>query len=209
MIKAKSSFAFFFPLILTFAAASAQAQTDVALSIYGAFNGSTNGNGTQQSPSNSAGGMLELRHINHPWMGFDVTYAYNRANQAYSGTAVLPSPCPSSGCTINSATVSANAHELTGDYLVSVKLSNLRPFALGGLGVLLNEPVSGQNNTSSSTKPVFVYGAGLDWGLIPHIGLRLQYRGNVYKAPDLTKVYTSTGAFTHSSEPMLGAYFRF
>jgi opacity protein-like surface antigen len=209
MIKTRSLAAFFGLLSLIFAAASAQAQTDVALSIYGAFNGSTNGNGVQQSPSNSAGGMLELRHISNPLMGFDVTYSYNRDNQAYAGTIVLPSPCPTSGCTITSAAVKADAHELTGDYVVSVKIANLRPFALGGLGVLLNEPVSGQSNTTSSTKPVFVYGAGLDWGLVPHLGLRLQYRGNVYKAPDLTKVYTSTGAFTNSAEPMLGAYFRF
>jgi opacity protein-like surface antigen len=209
MIKTSGWISFFGLLALTFVEAQVQAQTDVALSIYGAFNGSTNGNGVQQSPSNSAGGMLELRHISNPLMGFDVTYSYNRDNQAYAGTIVLPSPCPTSGCTITSAAVKANAHELTGDYVVSVKIGKLRPFALGGLGVLLYEPVSGQSNTTSSTKPVFVYGAGLDWGLIPHLGLRLQYRGNVYKAPDLTRVYTSTGAFTHSAEPMLGAYFRF
>jgi opacity protein-like surface antigen len=191
-------------LLFAFGAASAQAQTDVALSVYGAFDGSTSGNGTQQSPSNSAGGMLELRHISNPLMGFDVTYSYNRDNQVYTGASVCGVVCNPTP-----AAVSANAHELTGDYVVSVKLANLRPFALGGIGVLLNEPVSGQSNTQSSTKPVFVYGAGLDWGLVPHIGLRLQYRGNLYKAPDLTKVYTSTGAFTHSSEPMIGAYFRF
>lgn len=65
-----------------------------------------------------------------------------------------------------------------------------------------------QNATTSDTKPVFVYGVGLDWGLLPHLGLRLQYRGNLYKAPDLTTVYTSTGAFTHTAEPMIGVYFR-
>jgi outer membrane cobalamin receptor len=53
-----------------------------------------------------------------------------------------------------------------------------------------------------------VYGAGLDWGLIPHIGLRFQYRGNLYKAPDLSTLYTSSGAFTHTAEPMIGVYFR-
>jgi opacity protein-like surface antigen len=210
MIKTKTWFTFFGLLSFILAAASAQAQTDVALSLYGAFNGSTNGNGIRQSPSNSAGGLIELRHISHPWMGFDVTYSYNRDNQAYLGITNPPGTCPTSGCPpLTPATVSANAHELTGDYVVSVKLANLRPFALGGAGVLLNEPVSGQNNTQSSTKPVFVYGAGLDWGLVPHLGLRLQYRGNLYKAPDLTTLYTSTGAFTHSSEPMIGAYFRF
>jgi opacity protein-like surface antigen len=198
---------FFGLLSLAFVAISAQAQTDVALSIYGAFNGSTNGHGVQQSPSNSAGAMLELRHISNPIIGYDVTYSYNRANQAYSLFPV-PFSCPTSGCPSPTA-VSANAHELTGDWVASVHVANLRPFALGGVGLLFNQPAGGQSNTQSSTKPVFVYGAGLDWGLLPHIGLRLQYRGNLYKAPDLTKLYTSTGAFTHSSEPMLGAYFRF
>jgi opacity protein-like surface antigen len=92
---------------------------------------------------------------------------------------------------------------------VSVRLANVRPFVLGGGGLVFNEPSSGQTETSSSTKPVFVYGAGLDSGLIPHIGLRLQYRGNLYKAPDLTRLYTSSGAFTHTAEPMVGAYLRF
>ncbi|MGB6729421.1 MAG: outer membrane beta-barrel protein [Terracidiphilus sp.] len=207
MIRRSRWIAFFSLLSLIFLSASARAQTDVALSIYGAFNGSTNGNGIQQSPANSAGGMVELRHISHPLIGYDVTYSYNRDNQSYFGS--ITNPCPTSECTITATSVSANAHELTGDYVVSVKLANLRPFALAGVGLLLNEPVSGQSNTQSATKPVFVYGAGLDWGLVPHLGLRFQYRGNLYKAPDLTTVYTSTGAFMHSSEPTLGVYFRF
>ena len=103
----------------------------------------------------------------------------------------------------------ADAHEITGDWVASVKLANLRPFALAGVGLLLDVPSGGQTSTSTSTKPVFIYGAGLDWGLVPHIGLRLQYRGNLYKAPDLTSLYTSTNAFTHTAEPMIGAYFRF
>lgn len=209
MIRRSRWIAFFSLLSLIFLSASARAQTDVALSIYGAFNGSTNGNGIQQSPANSAGGMVELRHISHPLIGYDVTYSYNRDNQTYSTnnySCPVVGPCPGPP---SPAAVSANAHELTGDYVVSVKLANLRPFGLAGVGLLLNEPVSGQSNTQSSTKPVFVYGAGLDWGLVPHLGLRFQYRGNLYKAPDLTTVYTSTGAFMHSSEPTLGVYFRF
>jgi opacity protein-like surface antigen len=192
-----------------FGSVAARAQTDVAASLYGAFSGTTNGNGTIQSPSNSAGGLLELRHISNPIIGYDVTYSYNRDNQTYSSKStvcpvgVIP-PCNP----LAPAAVSANAHELTGDWVVSVHGANLRPFALAGVGLLFNEPVSGQSNTSSSTKPAFVYGAGLDWGLLPHIGLRFQYRGNLYKAPDLTRLFTSTGAFTHTAEPMIGVYFR-
>ena len=89
-----------------------------------------------------------------------------------------------------------------------MKIANLRPFALAGVGLLFNQPASGQADTTSSNKPVFVYGGGLDWGLLPHIGLRLQYRGNLYKAPDLTTLYGSSGAFTRTAEPMIGVYLR-
>ena len=181
---------------------AACAQTDLALSLYGAFSGTTNGNGTTQSPSNSAGGMIELRHIRNPLIGYEATYSYNRANQTYSSCGTVNPLCSQNS-------VSANAHEISADWIASVHIANLRPFALAGVGVLFNEPTSGQSDTTSSTKPVFLYGAGLDWGVFPHIGLRFQYRGNLYKAPDLTQLFTSTDAFTHTSEPMIGAYFRF
>ena len=185
---------------------TASAQTDVALSLFGAFSGTTTGSQVTESPSNAAGGLIELRHISNPLVGYDVTYSYNRANESY----FYPLPCPPSPSTCDPwRAVSANAHEITGDWVVSFHAANLRPFALAGVGLLLDEPTGGQSNTSSNKKPVFVYGAGLDWGLLPHMGLRFQYRGNLYKAPDLTTVYTSTNAFRHESEPMIGAYFRF
>jgi opacity protein-like surface antigen len=187
-----------------FSAVAARAQTDVALSLYGAFSGSTRNGADTQSPSNAAGGMIELRHISNPLLGYDVTYSYNRANQSYFN----PRPCDvDSACAWQA--ISANAHELTGDWVASVHIANLRPFALAGVGLLFNQPAGSPSNSTSSTKPVFVYGAGLDWGLLPHLGLRFQYRGNLYKAPDLTTVFKSTNAFTQTAEPMIGAYLRF
>ena len=197
-------FLLFAGLAVVGGAQAVRAQTDLALSLYGAFHGTTNGNGTIQSPSNSAGGMVELRHISNPLVGYEATYSYNRANQVYR------SACAGVTCTsIEPQPVSANAHEISGDWIASVHIANLRPFALAGVGVLFNQPTGGQSNTMSSTKAVFLYGAGLDWGVFPHIGLRFQYRGNLYKAPNLTQLFTSTDAFTHTSEPMIGAYFRF
>ena len=105
--------------------------------------------------------------------------------------------------------ISADAHEITGDWVPSIHISNLRPFGVLGVGLLLNEPAGSQTNTTSSNEAVYIYGAGLDWGLLPHLGLRFQYRGNLYKAPDVARLYTSTNAFTHTAEPMIGAYFNF
>jgi len=215
-----------FLLAVLFASSSLAgfAQTDVAASLYGAFSGSSTANGIEQSPSNSAGGLLELRHISKPWLGYEGTYSYNRANQSYS---IVNPPCPAYDlfCGSLHGTFKANAHEVTGDWVASVKLANLRPFALAGVGMIFDVPVAGQGDlrqcstisavcvlisgsTNSNKKPVFVYGGGLDWGLLPHIGLRFQYRGNLYKAPNLSSLFTSTGKFTQTAEPMVGVYFR-
>ena len=92
---------------------------------------------------------------------------------------------------------------------MSVRVLNFRPFALAGVGVLVDVPVSNQTLTNTSTNAVYVYGAGLDAALTPHFGLRLQYRGNLNKAPDLTEVFTSTDTFMHTAESMAGLYMRY
>ncbi len=217
---------FFFAGISALFSPVCMAQNSIAASLYGAFNQSTSGNGVQQSPSNSAGVLLELRHISNPLIGWEATYAYNRANQKYSSASGTP-PCPTSGCTVPlAANVSNNAHQITGDWIVSLKFANLKPFALAGGGLLLNVPNSGTvttqqcsgstcqtsatvASTNTSTKGVFVYGAGVDWTVLPHLGLRFQYRGNLYKAAALTNAFSSTNAFTRTSQPMIGAFLRF
>lgn len=192
--------------ILAAAGALASAQTDAALSVYGAFSGTTDANGYTQSPANSAGGLFELRHISNPVLGFEGTYSFNRDNQTYNPEITCGVPCGN----ISTSTVKADAHEVTLDWVPSVKLLNFRPFGVLGVGALFDVPQNGQTSfsTKTSTKAVYVYGAGLDWGLVPHIGLRLQYRGNLYKTPDVTSLFTSADKFTHTAEPMIGIYFR-
>jgi opacity protein-like surface antigen len=194
--------------ILVVSAATASAQTDVALSLYGAFSGTTSVGGATVSPANSAGGMFELRHIANPILGFEGTYSFNRANETYTSTVAVT--CPIGVTCPTTARVAANAHEITVDWVPSVHVANFRPFGVLGVGALLNVPQTGQTSveTQTSTKAVYVYGAGLDWGLVPHIGLRLQYRGNLYKTPDVTRLFTSIDSFRHTAEPMIGIYFR-
>ena len=215
-------------LALALVSFTASAQTSIALSGYGAFSGTTSANGTKQSPANQAGGLFELRHISNPILGFEATYSFNRANQTYTSN---PGGCPAFGCSISTETVRSNAHEITADWTPSVHIANLRPFGVLGVGLLLDVPEDSQatvvtqnpnpgqspattvttstSSTKTSYKPVYVYGAGLDWGLLPHIGLRLQYRGNLYSAPNVTSLFSSTNTFTHTAEPMVGVYFHF
>jgi opacity protein-like surface antigen len=189
------SFFFVFGAILTlgFSGVRAHAQTDVAVSGYGAFSGTSEGNGTVQSPSNAAGFLLELRHISNPLVGYELNYSWNRATQNYNDIE----------------SIRASAHQVGADWIVSFPVLMLKPFVLAGGGLVFFRPDGDQPDSRSETKPVFVYGAGVDWTVVPHLGLRFQYRGNLYHAPDLTHAFSSTGAFMHTAEPMIGAYLRF
>ena len=224
----KRSFSFAFLVAGTFLLSSSlmHAQTSIGLSGYGAFNGTTTGNDVQQSPANQAGGIVELRHISNPIFGLEATYSFNRANQSYASTQ--QTTCGLCSPILENVHVPSNAHEITADWTPSLHVANVRPFAVLGAGALINVPSGSETTvyspcnampcpaptmppgspTKISTTAVYVYGAGLDWGLAPHIGLRLQYRGNLYKAPDVTNLFTSTDAFAHTAEPMIGIYFR-
>ena len=201
------------------ASVAAPAQTDVGLNLYGTFSGTTNNNNIRENPADAAGVMIEVRHIRNPLIGYEATYSFNRANQEYVYTGFVSCPPAPGGipqpCPIPFATVSANAHEITGDWVISAHVGKLRPFALAGAGVLINQAISsGESGIQNATTGVYVYGGGFDWGLLPHLGLRFQYRGNVYKVPEVSAAFApatfgSMDAFKHTAEPMIGAYFRF
>ncbi|HEY0795863.1 MAG TPA: outer membrane beta-barrel protein [Acidisarcina sp.] len=188
-------------------AASTHAQTDAAASLYGAFTGRSIANDTVQSPSNAAGVLLELRHLSNPLVGYELAYSFNNANQHYS-LAAIPVILPGSGLPTPQS-VKARANQVEANWLVSVGVFNLKAFALAGGGLKFFSTSSGQTGVNGETKPVFVYGAGVDYTVLPHLGLRFQYRGSLYRAPDLARAFSSTNRFAQTSEPMLGAFVRF
>ena len=199
-------------LLALLVAQAACAQTDIAGSVFGAFSTTAQGHYTTQIPSNAAGGLLEVQHAFHPILSFEVTYSYNRANQV-DNTIVNGAPqiclAPCLPTPRNPPVpVSANAHEFTADWIPSKTKGALRPFGVLGGGVLMVVPSGGQSNTTTATKPVFVFGLGMDWARWKRVGLRFQYRGNLYSAPLLTTQYASTGSLMLTNEPMVGVYFR-
>ena len=194
-------------VLLLWNALPVQAQTSVAVSALGSIKPNSSNAVTRQIPSNSPGFMIELRHISNPLVGYDVAYSFRGADQLYE--RIHPLGCPGPSC-INAQPVNAHAQSLTLNWVVSLPLANFRVFALAGGGFVKFDPTSSQaGDTQGQTKGLFDYGAGIDWTLLPHLGLRFQYRGNVYKAPALATAFESTDKFTQASEPMLGAFFRF
>jgi len=192
--------------------AMAQAQTDVALSGYRTFASSTTGSGTKQTPTDSEGGLFEFRHIANPLVGFEFEVAFNPANQSYIATNATPPTCyptGTTGSTCPQLEVSGGATEFGGTWIFSKKIGNVRPFALGGAGFIVTVPGSSPYSVTTVMRPDFIYGGGMDWSFMPHLGLRLQVRGNMSKAPDLSNLFNSTTKYTQVYEPMGGVFYRF
>jgi len=201
--------------------ATAQAQTDVALSGYRTFTSSssstsTSSNGfvTHQTPADSEGGLFEWRHIVKPLVGFEFEVTSNLANQTYDNpNATLPNCYPAGPTgtppTCQPLKVSGEATQFGGVWVLSKKIGNVRPFVVGGAGFIVTVPGSSAYSVNTVMRPDFIYGGGLDWSFNRHFGLRLQVRGNMSKAPNLSDIFNSTTKYTQIYEPMGGIFYRF
>jgi opacity protein-like surface antigen len=202
----RRSLSFFILLLLVAGAANrAFSQTlknlDGALSGFGQFSGTTNGNGIEDKPTYSTGVLATARQSLHFWLGWEVNYGYTRFGERYKS--------PNYGVEVQN-----NLHEVTGAYLVqgpTIPILGLQPFGAVGVGALIFLPteVGGQRYNQQTRIPI-LYEFGVNYPLLTsHLGLRLQYRGLSYKTPDYNAVQVTTGARRQTSEPSVGAYFRF
>ena len=195
--------------------ATAQAQTDVALSGYRTITSSSSGSGTKQTPTDSEGGLIEWRHIQNPLVGYEFEVSFNPANESYiNPNATLSNNCYPTGPTGTPPTcqplkVSGKATQFGVNWVLSKKIGNVRPFALGGIGLMVTVPGSSPYSVNTVVRPDFIYGGGVDWTFLPHFGLRLQVRGNMTKAPNLSDLFNSTTKYTQIYEPMAGVFYRF
>jgi hypothetical protein len=110
--------------------------------------------------------------------------------------------------------VQNNLHEVSGAYLVqlpTIPILGLQPFGAVGVGALIFLPTTtGGQKYSQQTRVPLLYEFGVNYPLFTsHIGLRLQYRGLSYKAPDFNSPTLTTNVRRQTSEPSVGAYFRF
>lgn len=180
-------------------------ETDIGGSFYRAMNSTTTAGTVTQTPVDGYGGMFELRHIQKPLVGYELTYGYN------SGTQTIgPSPACGLNCNTPAQTVSSGASLVGLDWIFSKQFGNLRPFAAAGVGFLIDEP-SGRTayGINDVTRIAWLYGGGVDYLFSSHLGVRAQYRAAVYKVPNLSQLFPAQGIYTQTREPMGGIFYRF
>jgi opacity protein-like surface antigen len=107
--------------------------------------------------------------------------------------------------------------EITGAYVLSpFHFEKIEPFLLAGGGALRFYPSNQYINGNASpfgaaqqTSMAFLYGGGLDYRVWKRLGLRLQYRGLIYKEPNFHVTQFFTGTKGHMAEPSIGIVVNF
>ena len=185
-----------------FLVASATAQNtlknnDIAISGFAQFTSTATGNGITDKPSKSGGGAASFRHSYRWWLGYEAGYAYTRYSEFYSGQLFG---------------YQHNMHDFSGAYYVhGVRAFGIEPFATAGVSALIFSPsLNGGQKVAWQSRPGLNFSAGINYPLATgHFGVRLQYRGVYYKAPDFGNAALATDHFRLTSEPMAGLYVRF
>jgi len=184
-------------------AAGQEGKADVAVSGMGVFTKDTSGNGLDQAVTNSGGILASFRYGFRGHSAVELNYGYTRDSQLYS-----------SGTAFTFQEQQANVHELTAAYVYRLNgKKKLNPFVLAGGGVLLFDPITVSPHSlldpSTNSTGTFLYGLGANYRLTDALGLRVQFRGLIYKAPDFGVSTASTGSWTHTAEPSIGLTLRF
>ena len=117
----------------------------------------------------------------------------------------------------NDYRVQASITEFSGAYVLSpFHFQKIEPFLLAGGGALRfypgNQFINGNASpfgAAQQTSIAFLYGGGVDYRLWRRIGLRLQYRGLIYKEPTFHVTQFFTGAKGHMAEPSIGIVINF
>jgi opacity protein-like surface antigen len=207
MIKAKMLVSGLLGLVLLLAS-SARAQegefmrNEVGVQGTGFFTKDSQQNGTLQHSTNTGGFLVNYRfHING-WLAAEASYGYDRNTQQDF------TPNGNFG-------VQANVHQATGALVVNlpVSVARMRPYVLAGAGALVFDPTGNTGGFVSGAerqaRPAFVYGGGVDYRLVRHVALRLEYRGFVYDRPDFGIAALSSNITAHTAEPSAGLVFHF
>lgn len=184
-------------------AAGQEGRADVAVSGMAVFTGDASGNGLNQAVTNSGGILGSFRYQFHGHSGIELNYGYTRNSQIYTN-----------GTAFTFQEQQAHVHELTAAYVYQLnRRKKLNPFVLGGGGLLLFRPISASTHslTDAGTDPegAFLAGIGANYRLTDTLGLRFQFRGLLYRAPDFGVATASTGSWMFTSEPSIGVTLRF
>ncbi len=192
-----------FLLFLEVSAVAQESRSEIGLQGTGFFTKDTTGEGTTQHTTNTGGFLIGYRYALNRWLAAEAVYGYDRNTQQYFAP-------------VGVSRIQANVHQATGGFVFRVPTParfRMSPYLLAEGGALVFDPTGNAFGTVPAAQRqatgVFAYGGGADFPLIPHLALRLEYRGLVYSAPYFGLSTLNTNTVTHTAEPSAGIVLRF
>lgn len=188
-------------LVLFGGAAMAQVEQPQQISVQGTgliTKDSTTSAGTNQA-TRSGGFLVGYSYQFNNWAGVEGNYGWTRNTQNYLAS-------------FGGSSIRSDMHEVTGSFVfhIPVAVSGVRPYALAGGGALIFDPVDNfAGGIDRQARGTFVYGGGANFDVTHNFGIRAEYRGFVYKAPDFTSPGLALDKVTHLAQPSVGFYFRY
>jgi len=178
-----------------------EGRSQLSVGFTGDFSRQSSGNGIVLDPTDSGGFLATYNFFYWQRQAIELNYGHTSNSQNYTFGG-LSSP------------LNASIHEFTAAYVFApFRARKFSPYLMAGGGALAFDPKNAANTVTpgagSQTRGAFLYGAGVDYKLLRHVALRLQYRGLGYKAPNFGVSALSTGGWGHIAEPGVGIVFNF
>ncbi len=179
---------------------------------------------TTQSAAPSAGVFTSFHQSFTPWLGYNVHFGFTRFTEHYSNAeqfvpnSTTKLPPESSFVRGNLRT---NMYDLTiSSVMEGPRTKHFTTFTEVGGGGLFFSPLSKGLGARQQTRPALVFGVGANFKLSPHLDLRAEYRGLLYKSPDFnmqditpgvssTNQFPMTRLFTVTSTPEVSLVYHF
>lgn len=189
-----------FAAFTTSALAQVELPSQVSIQGTGMVTKKTNDRTPANEVTKSGGFLLGYSYQFSRWAGAEANYGYTRNTQKY----LFP---------VGSSSLQTDFHEVTGAFVAHfpVNARHIRPYALAGGGALVFDPTDKVVVTGAQrqTRGAFIYGGGANIDITNNFGVRAEYRGLLYKAPDFELGNLNIDKVTHLAQPSVGFFFRF
>jgi len=191
-------------IILALSASAAFAQVEqpsqITIQGIGLVTKSSNDQAPAHEATKSGGFLVGYSYQFNKWFGAEGNYGFTRNTQKYGAVG---------GQTL----LESDFHEVTGALVVHLPahVRSFRPYVLGGGGTLIFDPTTrySVSGADRQTRGTVVYGGGANFDITNKIGVRLEYRGLVYKVPDFSISTLNLDKYTHLAQPSAGLFIRF
>lgn len=152
----------------------------------------------------SAGLLATFRQNFRPWLGYSINFGYTRATE-HQTTGAYVGPTGA-----GNRNIPANMFEFSFAYVAEKHITpRLTGFAdLGGGMIDFESTNAGFLFDKTSYRPEGLAGIGFDYHLTRHLGIRAEYRGQLYKFADYGSGEGSR-PLTVTSEPTISLTYNF